>query len=58
MALSEQDFNMRLGKIASEDEEGMEFAEKVKEMMAMLDDSDCDDYFGTEGWRRNFGWEN
>lgn len=26
----------------------------LKEIVSILDDLDCDDFFGTEGWRENF----
>lgn len=28
----------------------------LKEIIAKLDDLDCEDAFGTEGWRREFGY--
>ena len=56
--MSEEDFTMMMGKISCENgEEGKIFVEKIKEMKKMLDETDGDDYFGTEGWRRHFGWE-
>ena len=30
---------------------------RAKAMKSMLDETNEDDYFGTEGWKRHFGWE-
>lgn len=56
--ISEEDFYIMLGQIAAEKgEEGEAFINKIKEMKKMLDETDGDDYFGTEGWKRQVGWE-
>jgi hypothetical protein len=31
--------------------------ELLKEIIDQLDELDCDDFFGTEGWRHMFGLE-
>lgn len=56
--ISEEDFNILMGQITAEKgEEGKAFINKIKEMKKMLDETDGDDYFGTEGWKRQVGWE-
>lgn len=30
---------------------------KLKELIKWMDEQDCDDAFGTEGWRHAIGWE-
>lgn len=32
--------------------------EMLKNLISVLDDADGDDFFGTEGWRHQFGLEN
>lgn len=29
---------------------------KLKELIDWLDEKDCEDFFGTEGWRHDIGW--
>lgn len=53
----ESEFWMMLGRIASREENGDEFSEIIIGMINMLDATDNEDFFGTEGWRRDFGWE-
>lgn len=53
----ESEFWMMLGRIASREENGDEFSEIITGMINMLDATDNEDFFGTEGWRRDFGWE-
>ena len=56
--ISEDEFQKMLGAIElSHGEKGKAFVEKVEQMKSMLDETDEDDYFGTEGWKRHFGWE-
>lgn len=31
--------------------------EKLEELIDWLDELDCEDYFGTEGWKHRIGWE-
>lgn len=31
--------------------------EKLKDIVDWLDDLDCDDFFGTEGWKHRIGWD-
>jgi len=56
--MTEQEFSKLLAKIEHQfGEDGETFTEIVEGMMNMLDQTDADDYFGSEGWRRDFGWE-
>jgi len=56
--MTEREFSRLLAKIEYQfGGEGEEFVEIVERMITMLDHTDADDYFGTEGWRRDFGWE-
>lgn len=57
---SESDFNVIRGKMLvnhQSQEELFDFLATIAEMEAMLDESDEDDYFGTEGWRHRLGWD-
>lgn len=55
--MTEREFWMMLQEIDSQFVAGDEFVEIVNGMINKLDATDNDDYFGTEGWRRDFGWE-
>jgi len=55
--MSENEFWKLLGAIEAREHLGEEFVAAVNEMIGMLDSADMDDYFGTEGWRYNLGWE-
>jgi len=55
--MAEAEFNQFLGYLSANTHSGEEFVEIVNRMVTMLDHTDADDYFGTEGWRRDFGWE-
>jgi hypothetical protein len=39
------------------DKEAKELYKDLKKLMGMCDELDCEDAFGTEGWRHNLGWE-
>jgi hypothetical protein len=39
------------------DKEAKELYKDLKKLMGMCDELDCQDAFGTEGWRHNLGWE-
>lgn len=54
--MTEREFNRILGE-RFPGQEGKEFTSIIDRMVDMLDETDGDDYFGTEGWRRAFGWE-
>lgn len=57
--MSEQEFNQMIGKIQAtfNDDDSERFRETINKMVEMLDEADQDDCYGTEGWRRNLGWE-
>lgn len=38
------------------EDECRQLVDVIIKMENMLDISDSDDYFGTEGWRYHFGW--
>jgi len=52
------EFLMFTGKISSEyGSKGEEFRHLILALLVMLDETDQDDYFGTQGWKYHFGWE-
>lgn len=55
--MTERDFTKILGRLEVESDTMFQFVDIIGRMMTMLDEADMDDYFGTEGWRYNFGWE-
>lgn len=55
--MTEREFWMMLESINYKFNDGSVFVEIVTDMINKLDATDADDYFGTEGWRRDFGWE-
>lgn len=58
--MTEAKFHQFLGYLQTESFKGFhgdEFVAVINEMVGMLDSSDMDDYFGTEGWRHYFGWD-
>ena len=55
--MTETEFLIFMRKVAMMGSSGETVSEIVLGMMNMLDATDADDYFGTEGWRRDFGWE-
>lgn len=57
--MTEAQFNRILGKISSMpgDVDFEQFVQLVSSMMAMLDEGDYEDFFGTEGWRHRLGWD-
>ena len=59
--MSEAEFNQFLGYLSTtsfKGYDGQQLVEIINGMMTLLDSTDADDFFGTEGWRRDFGWEN
>lgn len=57
MNFDRDEFIEFLGVIKSECRYGDEFVEDVKMLMNLLDGTNEDDYFGTEGWEHYIGWE-
>ncbi len=60
MNLSEREINMIRGKLSvnhATQEEIDNFLEYVEELERLLNESDDDDMFGTEGWRHHIGLE-
>lgn len=55
--MNEREFSKMLAKIEYEFEDGSDFVDIVEEMINMLEETDRDDYFGTEGYRHHLGWE-
>ncbi len=58
MDLSEREINMIRGKLSvnhATQEEIDNFLEYVEKLESLLDNSDFDDTFGTEGWRHHIG---
>jgi hypothetical protein len=59
--MTETEYGIALGKIlagcALKDEEANGFFETVLKFTDMLDEGDCDDVFGTNGWRHRMGWD-
>ncbi len=43
-----------LGKLSTQ-EEYVEFIQHLDNLFELLDELDCDDVFGTEGWRHAIG---
>jgi hypothetical protein len=54
--MTESEFWMFLGKLMYL-EKSDEFSEIITRIINLLDSADNEDFFGTEGWRRDFGWE-
>ena len=58
--MNESEFNNFLGHIEAalaHDSRTIDFIDRVSEIISMLDESDQDDYFGSEGWRHRIGWD-
>lgn len=58
--ISESEYNQIIGKIligGQTEEELTDFLQIIQQFESMLDEADCDDYFGTEGWRHRLGWD-
>lgn len=59
--MNEKEYNKTLGKILSgkglNEDEANSFVEIVGRMESMLEDTDQEDFFSTEGWRHIMGWD-
>lgn len=55
--MDERDFNKAIGALLSQEGVNEEFAKIIDKMIDMLDETDMDDYFGSEGWRHMVGWD-
>jgi hypothetical protein len=58
--LSEKELDMIRGKMlvaAATPKELQAFLLYVTELEALLDRCDSEDFFGTEGWHREVGWD-
>lgn len=56
--LSDQELNIIRGKAlvgAATKEDVLAVLERMNEMESLMDEADCDDAFGTEGWRHVLG---
>ncbi len=59
--LTEKEINIIRGKAMVgpiEGKEVLQLFDIFDQLEQMLDEADQDDYFGTQGWRYHFGWEN
>jgi hypothetical protein len=57
---SERELNMIRGKMlvgAATRDELHDFLFYVNHIEGLLEEGDCDDVFGTEGWRCRLGWD-
>lgn len=52
--MKEADFFKIIGKLSNQDEYA-EFIQHMDNLFELLDELDCDDVFGTEGWRHAIG---
>lgn len=53
--MTEKEFYMELGKLR---ELGLEdMVDVISQMVDLLDTTNADDYFGTEGWERHIFWD-
>ena len=60
MTLTTREVNILTGKAlvgAQTRDEQLAMANHITELEMLLDEADCDDYFGTEGWRHRLGME-
>ena len=59
--MTEKEYNICLGKIIAGKPLDEDTAQSLVSLLSrfedMLDDTDQEDYFGTEGWRHYVGWE-
>lgn len=55
--MKEADFFKIIGKLSNQDEYA-EFSQHLDNLFQLLDELDCDDVFGTEGWRHAIGLDN
>ena len=55
--MTEKEFIKYLAKLEMGNNKDVVFVGIVEQMMALLDETDCDDYFGTEGWKHHIGLE-
>lgn len=59
--MTEKEYNRAIGKILAGvplgSEDAAEFVSILGLFEGMLDSGDQDDYFGTEGWRHQMGWD-
>lgn len=56
--MTEREFSKILAKIENHfGNDGEEFSKIVEKMCDMLNDADQEDFYGTWGWRTEFGWE-
>lgn len=58
--MTEKEYNKALALLGAgkclPDHTAQQLIDVVEKMERMLDESDQDDYFSTEGWRYHFGW--
>lgn len=59
--LSEKEYNIAVGKVLSgkvlEGDEALSFIHLISKFESLLDSTNSDDYFGTEGWQRHVNWD-
>ena len=57
---STKEYNQLTGKLLVNRltlEEAQKLVNYIESMEALLDEADLEDFFGTEGWKHNLGWE-
>jgi len=57
--ISYRDYNILISKLVCnrlEKEDIRNLVELFGEFENLLDEADLEDFYGTEGWRRRFGW--
>lgn len=55
--MTEAEFNQTLGLLQAQDDRNANFVWVVNQMVRLLNECDHEDFFGTEGWRHYFGWD-
>ena len=59
--MTEREYNIAIGKLMGgalvDTDEIMRFIDVLSRFESLLNQTDQDDYFGTQGWRYLMGWE-
>lgn len=59
--MTEKEYNKALALLGAnkclDDSTAQNFISVVETMERMMDDADCEDAFGTQGWRYHLGWD-
>lgn len=54
--MTESQFYMALGAFGTHSGNSI-FVNIIQDMIRMLDECDHEDFFGTEGWKHQLGWD-